>query len=57
MEVYDCFIFYNELDLLEIRLKTLDSVVDHFVLVEATKTHRGKDKPLYFEENKERFKK
>jgi beta-1,4-mannosyl-glycoprotein beta-1,4-N-acetylglucosaminyltransferase len=43
--------------MLEIRLKTLDSVVDYFVLVEATKNHRGKDKPLYFQENKKRFKK
>lgn len=57
MKIYDCFIFYNELDLLEIRLKTLDKFVDYFVLVEATKTHRWKDKPLYFQENKKRFKK
>jgi beta-1,4-mannosyl-glycoprotein beta-1,4-N-acetylglucosaminyltransferase len=32
--VYDCFTFYNELDLLEIRLHTLADVVDRFVLVE-----------------------
>jgi len=57
MKIYDCFIFYNELDLLEIRLKTLDKFVDFFVLVEATKTHRGKEKPLYYKENKGRFKK
>ena len=57
MKIYDCFIFFNELDLLEIRLKTLEKVVDYFLLVEATKTHRGQDKPLYFNENKERFKK
>ncbi|MBO9668238.1 MAG: N-acetylglucosaminyltransferase, partial [Bdellovibrio sp.] len=37
-KVYDCFSFFNELDLLEIRLNELDSVVDHFVLMEATKT-------------------
>jgi len=56
MKIYDCFIFFNELDLLEIRLKTLDKVVDYFVLVEADKTHRGKKKPLYYEKNKKRFK-
>ena len=56
MKIYDCFIFYNELDLLELRLRELENVVDFFVLVEATKTHRGKEKPLYFDENKERFK-
>lgn len=55
--IYDCFTFFNELDLLEIRLNVLNDVVDKFVLVEATKTHAGQDKPLYFEENKARFEK
>ena len=54
--IYDCFTFFNELDLLEIRLNTLNNYVDYFVLVEATKTFTGKDKPLYYNENKERFK-
>jgi beta-1,4-mannosyl-glycoprotein beta-1,4-N-acetylglucosaminyltransferase len=54
--IYDCFIFFNELDLLEIRLNVLNDVVDKFVIVEATKTHSGKSKPLFFNENKERFK-
>jgi beta-1,4-mannosyl-glycoprotein beta-1,4-N-acetylglucosaminyltransferase len=53
--IYDCFTFFNELDLLEIRLNELNDTVDRFVLVEATKNHQGKDKPLYFNENKERF--
>jgi beta-1,4-mannosyl-glycoprotein beta-1,4-N-acetylglucosaminyltransferase len=47
--------FFNELDLLEIRLNELDTVVDKFVLVECTKTHSLQSKPLYFEENKERY--
>lgn len=55
--VIDGFTFFNELDLLEIRLNELDSVVDSFVLVEATKTHSNQPKPLYFEENKSRFEK
>lgn len=55
MVVVDCFTFYNELDILELRLKTLWDVVDIFVLVESPKTHKGLDKPLYFKENKERF--
>lgn len=46
--VFDCFTFFNELDILEMRLNELDRCVDKFVLVEATKTHSGKDKPLYF---------
>jgi beta-1,4-mannosyl-glycoprotein beta-1,4-N-acetylglucosaminyltransferase len=36
-------------------LKYLDSVVDKFVLVESTVTHRGEEKKLFFEENKKDF--
>lgn len=54
--IYDCFAFFNEMDLLEIRLNTLNDVVDKFVLVEATRTFQKKEKPLFFEQNKERFK-
>lgn len=53
--IYDCFSFFNELDLLEIRLNILDPYVDKFVLMESTQTFSGKEKPLYFSENKERF--
>ena len=53
--IYDCFSFFNELDLLEIRLNVLKDVVDRFVLVEAGETHAGKPKPFYFEENHSRF--
>lgn len=56
-KIVDCFTFYNELDMLEYRLSVLDETVDYFVLVEATKTHMGKDKPLFYSENKERFSK
>jgi len=52
---YDCFPFFNELDLLEIRLNVLNDVVDKFVLVEAGETHTGKPKPMHYAENKERF--
>lgn len=55
-KVISCSQFFQELDLLEIKLHTLDSVVDYFVISESTKTHSGLDKPLYFEENKDRFK-
>ena len=36
-KIYDCFIFFNELDILDIRLNTLDKDVDYFVLVESTR--------------------
>jgi beta-1,4-mannosyl-glycoprotein beta-1,4-N-acetylglucosaminyltransferase len=54
MKVIDCFPFFNELDLLEIRLNELKDVVDVFVITESTMTFTGKPKPLYFD--KERFK-
>lgn len=56
MKVIDCFPFFNELDLLEIRLNELKDVVDVFILTESPQTFTGKPKPLFFQENKERFK-
>jgi beta-1,4-mannosyl-glycoprotein beta-1,4-N-acetylglucosaminyltransferase len=47
--------FYNELNLLLYRLHVLRDVVDYVVLVESTHTHVGKEKKLYFEENKSMF--
>jgi hypothetical protein len=55
MKVYDCFPFFNELDVLEIRLKELWDVVDVFVLAESNLSHSGKPKEYIFENNKERF--
>jgi beta-1,4-mannosyl-glycoprotein beta-1,4-N-acetylglucosaminyltransferase len=53
--IVDCFPFYNELELLEIRLEELKGVVDWFVLVEAAETYSGKPKPFLFGANRERF--
>ncbi|MCV0428250.1 MAG: hypothetical protein K5905_22570 [Roseibium sp.] len=55
MKLFDCFVFHNEFDLLEIRLREMGNHVDHFVLVEANKTQRGGAKPFYFAENRSRF--
>jgi beta-1,4-mannosyl-glycoprotein beta-1,4-N-acetylglucosaminyltransferase len=57
MTVYNSCNFFNELDLLEIRLEMLDSLTDYFIICEGTKTHSGKPKPLYYQENKDRYKK
>ena len=54
--IIDCFPFFDELDLLEIRLNELKDVVDVFVLMESPLTLSGKPKPLYFDENKDRYK-
>jgi len=54
--IYDTFMLFNELELLEVRLHELNGVVDKFVLVEATRTHTDQPKPLHYAANKERFK-
>lgn len=55
--IYDCFCFFNELEILELRLNILDPVVDKFVICESTVTHTGQPKRMFFEENKDRFSK
>lgn len=54
-EIWDCFFFNDELDLLEARLHELGDVVDRFVIVEGDRTFRGEPKPLVFDQNRERF--
>jgi len=53
--IYDCFTFFNELELLDIRLNILKECVDRFVLVESTWTHSGKPKELIFKKNQHLF--
>jgi beta-1,4-mannosyl-glycoprotein beta-1,4-N-acetylglucosaminyltransferase len=55
MKIVDCFIFYNEIKLLQFRMNYLYDYVDHFILVESALTHSGNPKPFYFEENKHLF--
>jgi beta-1,4-mannosyl-glycoprotein beta-1,4-N-acetylglucosaminyltransferase len=55
VKIYDCFTFFNELDVLELRLMTLWDTVDYFVICEATVNYRGKEKDLVFQQNKERY--
>lgn len=51
-KIIDCFLFYNELDMLKFRLDYLHDTVDKFVILESTLTFSGKQKDLYFEKNK-----
>jgi beta-1,4-mannosyl-glycoprotein beta-1,4-N-acetylglucosaminyltransferase len=53
--IVDAFIFYNELDILELRFEVLSPYVDKFVLVESEVNHIGERKPLFYSENKERY--
>jgi beta-1,4-mannosyl-glycoprotein beta-1,4-N-acetylglucosaminyltransferase len=47
-KIVDCFTFYNEYNMLKFRLTELYDTVDHFVIVEADKTHAGADKEMNF---------
>jgi len=55
MKVYDCFMFFDEEMLLDLRLNIMDKYVDKFVITEATYMHNGKPKNLIF--NIEKFSK
>jgi beta-1,4-mannosyl-glycoprotein beta-1,4-N-acetylglucosaminyltransferase len=57
IKIYDVFNFFNELEILDIRLNILNDHVDYFVLVESTLTHSGLPKELLYEKNKHLFKK
>jgi hypothetical protein len=57
IKIYDIFTFFNEIEILEIRLNILDKYVDYFVIIEATETFSGIPKKLCFEENRHIFKK
>ena len=52
MAIYDCFQYYNEGHIAEIRFNILDKFVDKFVIVESTVNHQGKEKKLNFDINK-----
>jgi len=52
MKIYDCFMFFDEEMLLDLRLNIMDKYVDKFVITEATYMHSGKSKKLFFDINK-----
>jgi len=54
-KVFDCFMLWKELDMLELRLRHMYEHVDRFVIVESPYTFTGKTKPLFYLENKQRF--
>ena len=52
MNIYDCFMYFDEDLLLDLRLNSLDKFVKKFVITEATYTHNGNKKELKFDINK-----
>jgi len=51
MAIYDCFQYFNEDHIVDLRLNILDKYVDYFVISESTKTHQGENKKLNFDIN------
>ena len=57
MKIFDCFMYFDEDLVLDLRLNTLNNLVDFFVIVESTHTHKGEKRDLKFNIKKyEKFK-
>jgi len=57
MAIYDCFQYFNEDHMVDLRMNILNNDVDFFVISESTKTHQGDNKKLNFKlENFQKFK-
>ena len=52
MRIFDCFMFYDEEMMLDLRLNYLNDYVDKFVIVESSYTHSGESRKLLFNEKK-----
>ena len=55
--IYDCFIFNNEIELLDLRLNILSPYVDKFIITEGDKTFSGIPKESVYLQNKDKFSK
>ena len=49
MAIYDCFQYFNEEHIADLRFNILNKFVDYFVIVESTVNHQGKPKKLQFD--------
>ena len=57
MKIFDCFMYFDEEVVVDVRLNTLDEFVDYFVIVESKFTHKGDRRELRFNHKKfEKFK-
>ena len=50
-KIIDCITFFNEILIFDLRYKTLENVVDEFVVCESRYDHRGNEKKLNFKKN------
>jgi len=51
MKIFDCFMYFDEDLVLELRLNYLSKLVDHFIIVESKFTHKGDQRELKFDIN------
>ena len=57
MAIYDCFQYFNEDHMVDLRINIMNEYVDYFVISESTKTHQGEEKKLNFKiENFKKYK-
>mgnify|MGYP006147955937 FL=1 len=52
MKIYDCFMYFDEEVVVDVRLHTLNEFVDYFVIVESRFTHKGESRKLKFNHKK-----
>ena len=52
MAIFDCFQYFNEDHIADLRFNILDEYVDFFVVVESTVNHQGQTRKLHFDKNK-----
>jgi beta-1,4-mannosyl-glycoprotein beta-1,4-N-acetylglucosaminyltransferase len=53
--IYDCFTFFNEIDILQMRLEELGPVVDKFIIIEMNRTFQGQPKGSTIYQNRGKF--
>ena len=51
MKIFDCFMYYDEDLILDLRLNYLNNYIDYFIIVESTYTHSGQPRKLLFDIN------
>ena len=57
MKIFDCFMYFDEEVVVDVRFNTLNEFVDYFVIVESKFTHKGDPRDLHFNHKKfEKFK-
>lgn len=55
MNIIDTFPYFNEKELLELRIKLLYNYVDQFIIIDGNKTHKGDSKPFTCKETLEKL--